>query len=157
MTTTTVGALFDSAVNVLESLMHGYESLAREFERSDALAAQFATFLATRERETTAALAEYRAVEHPLALDVYVRLSSGFPLSADELEIPPHPTLDQLVALAERTDTLLEHLSERIQVYAASINLAEILAALEQLVTMRRRQLAGALNEIAESSRRSAG
>ncbi|HVI00389.1 MAG TPA: hypothetical protein VM869_16845 [Enhygromyxa sp.] len=153
MTTSTVGALFDRVVNVLEALMHGYESLAREFEHRDPLAPELAAFLAKRERETVAALAEYRAVEHPLALDVHVRLSSGFPFSNEDLTIPAQPTIDGLAELARRTDYLLEHLSERIQIYAASRPLAEILAALEQLVASRRRQLAGALNEFQEFER----
>ena len=50
--------------------------------------------------------------------------------------------------LAGRTDTLIEQLSERIQVYAASRQLAEILDALEELVGARRRQLAAALHEL---------
>ena len=150
MTAATVGALLDRTVDVLDELGRRYESLAREFERTDELAHEFAAFLAERERETIAALAKYRTDEHPLALDTHVRLSSGFPFSAEDLAISEHPTLDELASIAERADYLLDHLSERIKVYAAGYNLAEILAALEQLVATRRRQLAGALNEFEE-------
>jgi hypothetical protein len=153
MTSATVGALFDRTVEVLEGLQRRYESLARGYEHKDELAHEFSTFLAGRERETIAALTKYRANEHPLALDSYVRLSSGFPFTTDELELPEQPTLDELASIAARADFLLEHLSERIRVYAAARNLAEILAALEQLVASRRRQLAGALNEFDERTR----
>lgn len=150
MTTSTVGALFDRVANVLQTLMERYQTLARQSERQDPLTAEFTALLAARERETVAALEEYRAVEHPLALDVHVRLSSGFPFSNDELTLSERPTLDELAELARRTDYLLEQLGERIQVYAASRPLAEILASLGQIVATRRRQLAGALNEFDE-------
>jgi hypothetical protein len=68
--------------------------------------------------------------------------------------VPEHPTLDELAELAQRTDSLLEHLSERIQIYAASRPLAEILGALEQIVANRRHHLAGALHEFEEFSSR---
>lgn len=150
MTSATVGAILDRTVEVLDMLAHRYQALARAFERSDELAHELAAFLAARERETIAALAKYRADVHPLALETHVRLSNGFPFTADDLELSEHPTLDEMASIAERADYLLEHLSERIRVYAAGYNLAEILAALEQLVAMRRRQLAGALNEFEE-------
>jgi hypothetical protein len=150
MTSATVGAIIDRTVEVLDMLAHRYQALARALERSDELAHELAAFLAGRERETIAALAKYRADVHPLALETHVRLSNGFPFSADELELSEHPTLDEMASIAERADYLLEHLSERIRVYAAGYNLAEILAAIEQLVAMRRRQLAGALNEFEE-------
>jgi hypothetical protein len=151
MTSATVGAIIDRTVEVLDMLAHRYQALARALERSDEeLAHELAAFLAGRERETIAALAKYRADVHPLALETHVRLSNGFPFTADDLELSEHPTLDEMASIAERADYLLEHLSERIRVYAAGYNLAEILAALEQLVAMRRRQLAGALNEFEE-------
>lgn len=150
MTSATVGAILDRTVEVLDMLANRYQALARAFEGSDELTRELASFLATRERETIDALVKYRADVHPLALETHVRLSNGFPFSADELELSEHPTLDEMATVAERADFLLEHLSERIRVYAAGYNLAEILDAIEQLVAMRRRQLAGALNECEE-------
>jgi cell fate (sporulation/competence/biofilm development) regulator YlbF (YheA/YmcA/DUF963 family) len=150
MTTATVGALIDRTTKLLDSLLRRYDSLTREFESSDSAAAEFTAFLATRERGTIATLAGYCADEHPVALDVHVRLASGFPFATDDLEVPEHPTLDELAELAEQTDTAIEQLCERIKVYAASGRLLEILDALEQIVERRRHQLAGALRELEE-------
>lgn len=150
MPTHTVGAIFDRTALALERLAEDYQALASQYQSHCPLAAELATLLAKRERDTVAALAKYRANEHPLALDVHVRLSSAFPFVTDELRLPKHPTLDELVEHAERVDALLDHLGERIEVYAASRPLAEILVALRQIVIGRRRQLAGALNEFDE-------
>jgi hypothetical protein len=148
MTTATIGALVDRTAVALQSLMHRYASLTRTFESSNATAAEFASFLAIRERETIATLEKYCADEHPVALDVHVRFASAFPFKTDDLELPEHPTLDELAELAERTDAAIEQMCERVKDYAAAKGLAEILDALEQIVQRRRQQLAGALREL---------
>ena len=148
MTTASVSVILDHAGRALDSLAQRYLSLARACQTSEPTKAQFASFLATREQETVDALGQYRSDAHSIALDIHIRFGEAFPYSTEELEFPEHPTLDELIDVASRTDTLLEQLSERIQVYAASKQLFEILHSLEELVGGRRRQLTDVLNEL---------
>lgn len=147
MTTASVNVLLGQAAHALESLARRYESVAREYA-DDPARAEFAAFLASREHATADELEQYPHDAPTSALDVHVRFGDAFPHSTDDLELPEHPSLDELIELARRTDTLLEQLSERIQVYAASYQLHEILQALEDLVGGRRRQLTAALHEL---------
>lgn len=148
MTTGSVSTIIDYAAHALEALTRRYQACAEACKGTERAKSELASFLATREQWTVEALEHYRVDAHPIALDTHIRFAAGFPYSDDELVLPEHATLDELIDLARRTDTLLEQLSERIQVYAAARQLAEILQALEELVGGRRRQLAGALNEL---------
>lgn len=149
MTSTTVATILKRTADELEHLMCRYESLRLSVEDTDPVKAQLAQFLAGREAATMAALDRYQSRhEHHAALDVHVRLASGFPFSGEELHYPDNPSLDELIELAERTDELLGQLSERIQVYAVSGELVTALEALEELVSERRRHLSAALQEL---------
>lgn len=148
MTTASVSVILDHAARALETLKHRYLSLARACQTTAPTKAEFATFLGAREQTTVDALEQYRRDAHPTALEVHVRFGEAFPYSTEDLELPEHPTIDELIDVASRTDALLEQLSERIQVYAASKQLFEILHALEELVGGRRRQLTAVLNEL---------
>ncbi|MFO7564262.1 MAG: hypothetical protein R6X02_16565 [Enhygromyxa sp.] len=148
MTTASVTEILDHAARTLEALMHRYGSLARAYETTDPGKAELAEFLCNREQTTIEALERYRDDAHSNALGTHVRFGVAFPYSTDDLELPEHPSLDELIELAQRTDALLEQLSERIQVYAASRQLFEILHAIEELVGGRRRQLSAVLQEL---------
>jgi hypothetical protein len=149
MTAANVGALLTNTANVLGELMRNYETLAQDLQSTDTTMAEFARFLSAREQQTITALHGYLdRHEHIAALDVHVRLAAGFPFGADDLQMPRHPSLDELIELAERTDTQLGQLSERIQVYAVSGELVESLHALEELVSGRQRELSAALHEL---------
>jgi hypothetical protein len=134
---------------VLDRLRGRYESLRRIHEHTDPIMAQFLAVLAEREAQTIAALDRYRVRdEHHAALDVQIRLGHGFPYVADALELPNNPSFDELIEVAETTDTELAQLSERIQVYAVSPELVAALESIEELVTERRRTLAGTTQEL---------
>ena len=149
MTSTTFSALLTETASVLDGLAQAYDAVHRERSDVDPSTAGFAEYLKTRELRTIQALENYS--EHDAdaaALDVHVRLASAFPFVADDLVIPDHATLDELVKIAERSDELLGLLGERIQVYAVSGRLREALDSLGAHVAVRRRELATVLNEL---------
>jgi hypothetical protein len=148
MTMATFGKLLDDTQIVLARLQRRYEATWRALETSSPAVAEFALWLAGREAETIAALAGYRGDDDAAVLEIHIRLGSGFPFSADDLELPSDPTLDELVAMAERTDQLLTILGQRIRVYAAHGQLLEVLHAIDEHVDGRRRGLANALAEL---------
>src|SRR5690606_20774233 len=117
VTTATVSVILDHVAHALEGLMRRYQALAQECRDVDSGRAELAAFLGAREQETVEALERYRSDAHSIALDTHVRFGSGFPYSSDDLQLPGHATIDELIDLARRTDTLVEQLSERIQVY----------------------------------------
>jgi hypothetical protein len=145
----TVGELLLDVTNVLRAVERGYDVVWRSRERSDPTTAQFAAFLSVREYATIDAIEKYvERDEHHAALDVRVRLGAGFPFSADELAVPSDASVDDLSELARRTDELLATLSQRIGLYAASGELADLLTALDEIAVGRERELASALQEL---------
>jgi hypothetical protein len=146
----TVGTLLDDTQIVLARLQRKYEAVWRALEASNPAVAEFALFLAGREFETIVAFAGYRNEDDAAVLDVHVRLGSGFPFDDEDLQLPDHPSLDQLIALAERTDELIANLGQRIQVYAAQGQLLTVLDAIDEHIGGRRRALANALSELEE-------
>lgn len=109
-----------------------------------------ADFLSQREANTIETLDRYQArdEDHP-ALDVYVRLGEGIPFT-ETLVLPEQPSIEQLIAVAESTDTQLVQLGERVRLYAAAGRLGETLEALDALIRARQHQLTGALRELDE-------
>lgn len=148
MTAVTIGELLDATDTALQDLRRRYAAINQRCP--DSPLGMLAGILCQREANTITAIAGYRTrEEHHRALDVNVRLGGGFPLT-DLPRVPQDPQVEQLIAVAEETDRSLEHLQERVELYAASAEVHATFDAIDALVRQRRKQLASALRELDE-------
>jgi hypothetical protein len=148
MTATTLRSLLERTTSHLHELHSRYDMLRED--SSDEATKTLAGFLAQREVETIAALTRYlERDEDDAALDVHVRLASGFPFERDQ-EWPARPTPDRLLDIAQHSDDQLDQLCERVALYAAGEHITEALDAIREIVAERRQRLNAAARELGE-------